>query len=349
MFKIHNWCMRHQKLTILFGFIIIFFGILINYHWNESHDTILSAISHLLIIFGEAVVVMFFLHIWVEAKNHHDHMLESSRIIDNLQSQTLRLITDQTTRSQELFNETLLSIQKQAGLTTDQIKTDLFEALLKDKMPAEMVRQMLDSTLFKPTFLRRNLDITYSFDHIENNYLVLKVDIHFDIEYSIGNEKQIDYEMPFSLSDSPIATYKLKEASYRRYINSELDTKIIRFTEDSTDFLKKEFGPKKEKDEFTLNQKITLSRNERIKVYQTIEVKYNLSYPAVLDSYYVNHHTLSTTIRIDLPKEYEFVLYPSFPEKDLPTPIYIAGKPVYENIKLLIPGQGWGYSILRKD
>lgn len=349
MQRVQNWCMRNKAWTVVIALAIISAGLYVDIALNKEHNSIMSAGSHALIIFGEAVVVMFFLHVWVEAKNHEEHLASSKIIIDDLKDKTLEVMTDQTVRFQQLFAETLEGIQSQVALTTDQIKIDLFEALLKDKMPAKMVRLMMDSKLFKPTFLRDTLDISYTFDRVEDRFFVMNIDIEFDIEYVVGHEQEITYEMPFSLSDSPVATYNLKEAGYRRFVNGQMDSSLTKYTNSQNDFLKKEFGPNNEKDYYTLNNRIRLKKNEKIRVYQTIEVKYNLENEAVLDDYFVNHHTMNTTIKITLPSDYQFVLYPSFPEEDLPTPMIIAGATVYENIKLLIPGQGWGFAILKKN
>ncbi len=334
MNKIHSWCMDHKKSMILIGLAIIFIGLLIDYQWNPSHDTLISAVSHLFIIFGEAIIVMFLLHLIIEEKHHHQNREESRLIVEDLKEKSLALITEQA----EAFK----------GLT-DQIKGDLFEAILKDKMPHDMVKQMLDSNFFKPTYLRRNLKVKYTYDKIEGNILYIIQTIEFDIEYAVGNEPSIYYEMPFSLSDSPLAKYQLKEAGYREYGGNQLKPEIHKFYDREEDFIKKEFGPNQDKDYFSLVKKVSLNKKEKIHVHQIIEAKFTLQKSGIVDNYFVNHHTLKADIEIEFPENYEFNIYPTFPEQDLPTPTVTGRKKAYENIKFLIPGQGWGYSILKKD
>jgi hypothetical protein len=92
-----------------------------------------------------------------------------------------------------------------------------------------------------------------------------------------------------------------------------------------------------------------MKKSERIHVYQIIEISFPLQGRGVVDNYFVNHHTLGADIEIVFPKEYVFEIYPTFDLGELPSPITMGSRKLYENIKFLLPGQGWGYSILRKD
>jgi hypothetical protein len=92
-----------------------------------------------------------------------------------------------------------------------------------------------------------------------------------------------------------------------------------------------------------------MKKSERIHVYQIIEISFPLQGRGVVDNYFVNHHTLGADIEIVFPNEYEFEIYPTFDLGEMPEPMTMGSRKVYENIKFLLPGQGWGYSILRKN
>jgi hypothetical protein len=274
----------------------------------------IDAASHLCIILGEAIIVMFFLHVIIEQQHHGDHMQKVEQSIQSL---------------------------------IHNIQRDLFAAIMKDKMPHDLIRLMLEGSFFKPTFLRRKLKVYYNFLDETDNKLRMTQRIEFDMDYVLGEEAVINYPMGFSMSDSPLATYTFKEGGFRRYKEDDTMNNLKRYTKD--DFEIRERGTKKEKDFYALKNEITMKKSERIHVYQIIEISFPLQGRGVVDNYFVNHHTLGADIEIVFPNEYEFEIYPTFDLGEMPEPMTMGSRKVYENIKFLLPGQGWGYSILRKN
>lgn len=299
---------------ILIGMMIIVVGLVIDNQFGDLHQMYIDAISHLCIILGEAIMVMFFLHIIIEQQNHGDHMKKVEESIQSL---------------------------------IHNIQRDLFAAIMKDKMPHDLIRLMLEGSFFKPTFLRRNLKVYYDFLDENENKLRMTQRIEFDMEYVLGEETIINYPMGFSMSDSPLAEYAFKEAGCRRYKNDNTMNDLKVFNKD--DFEVKERGTKKEKDFYCLKNEIPMKKSEKIHVYQIIEISFPLQGKGVVDNYFVNHHTLGADIEIVFPNQYEFEIYPTFDLGEMPSPITMGNRKIYENIKFLLPGQGWGYSILRKD
>lgn len=324
---------------IVIGGLIILLGLIVDYHFNKDHDAFVSAISHLFIILGEAIIVMFFLHVVIEEKNHSEYRA----IIDELKEKSIRVIEEQTSKVGIKFNELFEGVNAQVQETTERVRGNLFEAILKDRMPHDMVQVMLASNFFSPTFLRRNLVVKYVYHSCDENTLKMKHYIDFEIENVLGKDPTSSYEMPLSLSDSPLAKYKLLEVGYKRVNTGETTT----FTEN--DFNRSTFAELDDKDLYSLKKSIEISKKEKVKIYQIIEATFPLQKAGVVDNYFVNQHTLDTTITIEFPEEYEFIIYPTFPEKNLPAPELRLGYKCYPNIAFLVPGQGWGYSILRKN
>lgn len=338
MEKVHNWCMRNKGWTISIGLFMIFFGLIIDQQYGGLHLAYISAIFHLLVILGEAIVVMFFLHVIVEEQNYQEHVQQTGKVLSEIQNGIVSVVEQQASFTETQFRELI-----------QNIKDDLFAAILRDKMPADMVRQILDSDFFRPTFLRRNLKVQYLFRENKSTELVVEQKIEFDMQYVIGQGLSINYEMPFSLSDSPLASYRFLEAGVRRYIDNSSANMGPPETFTENDFDKKEFGNNNEKDYFALKKPIPVNKNETIHVYQHIVISFSQQSTGIVDNYFVNHHTLRADIEIEFPEEYEFTIYPTFPEESLPQPIKFGKRKVYENIRFMIPGHGWGYSILKKS
>lgn len=323
MNKLHKWCMNHKYFMIFLGTLLIFIGLMLDYLWGDAHIMALDALYHLFVILGEAIIVMFVLHIIIEEQNHHQHLAITNQILET-----------QTRETAHLFKQLL-----------EDMKEDLFAAFLKDKIPGDLIRVMVESEFFKPTFLRRNMRVDYTFRSLEGNFLHMDSKIEFDLEYVIGASNEMHYPMIFSLSDLPSAKYSFNGAGYRRYSSTGELGEVCNLS--LQHFTNREFGEDKEKDNFRLTSPIVMKKNEVIRVFQLLTVKFLLQDTGIVDNFYVNHHTFKTDILVSFPKEYTFNIYPTFPDDDLPAPFALGTSIVYENIRFLVPGQGWGYSIIK--
>lgn len=339
--------MSHKLGMIIIGCLIILLGLIVHYGSGSSHSIYISVASHFFIILGEAILVMFFLHVVIEEKNHDNFVKSHKKSIAEFQEDSMELLTLQTTETKRAFGDLFKDVNTQVTTTIENIKDDLFIAILKDRMPHDMVKPILDSNFFKPTFLRRNLFVKYQYMECVGEILRVKQRIEFDMSYVVGTEDEIDYDMPFNLSDSPLAKYKFISAGIRTYWNNRLRNDLKTFAE--ADFEKIELGDNKEKDYFRLKAPLKIKKNETIHVYQEIMDIFTLQESGIVDNYFVNNHTIIATIEVtDFPPDFEFNIYPTFPEENLPKPIIMGNRKTYENINFLIPGQGFGYSILRK-
>ena len=89
---------------------------------------------------------------------------------------------------------------------------------------------------------------------------------------------------------------------------------------------------------------IQITKNEIITVEQIFHSKYSLE-NGMYDSYHVTNHTIGVSVIFDLPKEFEVEIYPTFPEKYLPLRRYNGSQIIFDPIKFMVPGQGFGFSI----
>jgi hypothetical protein len=318
---IRDWAMDNQYYCVTIGVLLILLGIIFSYVYEEHKIVYWMVLSHLLVILGEAVVVMFFLHIVVEEQNNeYSH----------------KKLDEQTLIAGQKMSELISGFKKEANSTIDNIKENLFEAILMDKMPHQIVKVVLDSKFFNAEILRRNLKMTFKYLSHSDDTLVITQKNEFEIEYISGADLLYNYEMGFGLTETPIVKYKLINAGYKK--RSE---KSIQFGEG--DIIPSKRG-------FSLAQPIPIEKNERIKFHQLVEATYKMGEDGVVDNYFTRLHTINMSIDIiDFPDEYVFTPYPTFPSKGFENPDNDGTKISYEKIEFLVPGQGFLYSFSKKN
>ncbi|WP_345952987.1 hypothetical protein [Mucilaginibacter sp. PAMB04168] len=354
--KISQWCVEHPILSILAGLLCILAGLYINelysVHTTEAGLKWLTNVHwsavfyHFLVILGEAIVVMFFLHVFIEKVNSHAHHEQSREAIRHMESLSAAILTDKKNEIEKVFGDLIQTFTTEGRQTVEALKVNLFAAILEDKMPAEVVKVILENDFFNTHILRRNLKVEYVLKEIKEKSLIIEQRISFDMQYISGKEEFIEYLMPFSLSDTPLASYTFIEASFKT-LSASNDSEYVKLNQ-TDNFQVREYGKNREKDSFELSKPIMIAKNETITVEQVMHAEYLLDDKGMFDSYHVNNHTVDVTVVFDLPPEFDVALYPTFPEKFLPPVRTLHNRRSYDRIKFLVPGQGFGFSIKKQ-
>jgi hypothetical protein len=199
--SLSEWCIKHNKETVWIGLIAIFFGVVIGCVTELFHHDIfpiwrllLTVLWHALIIFGEALAVVFFLHYFVE-KQTHEH--------------NERVLTDR-------FDGLINTFENNSNEKIKQIQHNLFKAILQGAniMPVEII-DCLKKANYNTKLFRHNLDINYSFDRIDGDKFIIKQEISFHLKNNDENHENIEkFKMMLRLSSSPFVSYELMEASF---------------------------------------------------------------------------------------------------------------------------------------
>lgn len=328
---IQRWCISHTGISMCFGFLLIGIGVYISEY--EAVHLVTTVLSHFTIIAGEAIVVMFFLHLFVERLNSQGH----ENVIKNL-------VKSLSTKMQTEVNSLMADFRNEAEITTTKLKDNFFAAILQDKMPHKFVEQVLKNDFFNTSILRENLSVKYDIQE-EGSDLVIFNELEFTMTYVSGKERTLAYDMAFSLSDTPELSYRLDKVNYQR-----VGTDDPIYLEEATHFKKDELGDSKEKDQYSLKEPILLNKEESLRVQQRFIARYNNFRGLLQDIYYVNQHTVDITVSFKVTQGFSVNVYPTFPEKLLPKVKrnVWSGEDVYSNIPFLVPGQGYMYTIKKE-
>ncbi|MGQ7854412.1 hypothetical protein ACUN24_09195 [Pedobacter sp. WC2501] len=338
-----KWCVERPLLGVLLSLALIMLGLYIHDQPTdgESSTGLLMRVHwstvfyHFFVILGEAIFVMLVLHVFIEKANADAHMEHSQVAVKNME-----------VLSAAHIKELMKTFKDEGNKTIETLKHNLFAAILEDKMPAEVVQVVLENEFFNTNVLRRNLKIEFLFQSEKEKEIIITQRITFDMQYISGKDDTIEYFMPLSLSDTPVAEYAFVEANYKS-LSGPPEGEYIKLTKDEN-FRVREYGKNNEKDTFELIEPIVLAKGETVNVEQVIEATYNLDDKGMFDSYYVNNHTIDIIVAFDLPKDYEVGIYPTFPEKLLPPVRTSANRRTYDKIRFLVPGQGFGFSIKKQ-
>lgn len=323
--KLSQWCVLNPRITVCIGILIVLFGVIIEDLFAIppvgtiilNHNHYATVIYHFLVILGEAIIVMFILHMYIEKSNSHAHAQSNKEALD-----------------------------KMIAMNEEAFSQGLFSAVLKDKIPAEVVQAVLQSEFFNTNLLRKKLLVSYIYKGREQNTIIIEQRIGFDMVYISGTAENLEYPMRFALSDTPLAKYKFIEAGYKN-ISPVSNHPLIKLNKnDNFDVVEK--GKDKEKDVFQLKEPIQMTKNQPIHVEQVLEARYDIDEKGMVDSYHVNQHTLDVSILFDLPSDLEVNIYPTFPEKFMPAPEDYGTRIEYNNISFLVPGQGFSFSIKKQ-
>ncbi|TFF34204.1 hypothetical protein [Mucilaginibacter psychrotolerans] len=328
--RLQTWSVKNPKSCTLIGLFIMALGLLCDHFSKDTHSTVWFLISHLFVIFGEVITVTFFLHTFID-QQQHEHF---KQLLENVSQESKKELAQEAKFLGEEFNKLIGQLREQAEITITEINGNLFEAILKGRMPHQIVDAVIESNFFKTDLFRRDLKLSFDVVSIKDNELTLLQRTEFEIEYIYGETMEFEYNMPISISNTPLGMYELKEIGFKKNAGDRWKTRKIGE------------GIVLNGEDFLLERPITLQKNQKVLVFQDLIAKYKIG-NGIVDNYFANHHTVNTIIEVNnLPYEYEFKLYPTFPSNnDMSEPDRTGTKISYNAIKFLVPGQGFGFSI----
>src|ERR1700761_5387502 len=127
--RIQLWCTRNPWPTVLIGAVFVGIGLLIDISFDlyfaekyPGYNLMVTILSHLFIILGEATMVTFFLHLFVEHKVQTDHL----NYMNSLLQQEMGQI-------QKNVDNIMNNFRNEIDKNVSAIKKSLLEALLEEK------------------------------------------------------------------------------------------------------------------------------------------------------------------------------------------------------------------------
>lgn len=320
-----HWVLKFSKTWIVLSLMLIMAGLFLNHIYEMSKEIYYLFGCHFLIILGEAIFVMFTLHILVEKRNH---------------DYSYALLQEQSQNFNEEFNSLITGFKQETKEMFEDLRVKgIFAAILREKLPHQIVEKMLKSDFLNAAILRENLKLTFDYLRTEGDNIIFNQRMDFDIRYISGFKSYYEYDLYLKLSKTPVADYKFEEAGYRA--NDDWDK--LTYKEDQSGEIKKD-----ENGAYIMAPNVLIAKNEKARFYQILEATYNIGGEGTVDNYFSNLHTINMSIEINnFPKEYSFIVYPTFPRENF-KPKTTGTKISYELIEFLVPGQGFSFSISKK-
>ncbi|KIA94919.1 hypothetical protein OC25_08270 [Pedobacter kyungheensis] len=320
-----HWILKFTKTWIVLALGLIMGGLFLNHIYEMSHQIYYLFGCHFLIILGEAIFVMFTLHLLVEKRNH---------------DYSYFLLQEQSKNFNGEFNSLIKEFKQETKETLEDLKVNgIFTAILREKLPHQIVEKMISSKFLNAAILRERLKLTFDFLRIEGDNIIFNQRMDFDLRYISGSKSHYEYDLYLKLSKTPVAEYKFKEAGH----GSNNDWNKLFYKGDGSGGIKKESG-----DVYKMATPALIAKNEKISFYQILEASYNIAGEGTIDNYFSNLHTIDMAIEINnFPEAYSFMVYPTFPRTNF-NPRTSGTKISYDLIEFLVPGQGFSFSISKK-
>ncbi len=117
--------------------------------------------------------------------------------------------------------------------------------------------------------------LTFNIKEVIGDKLRLVQRTEFDVEYVFGTKSEYHYEMPISLSNTPVSEYRLKEVGYRSYVVGNTDWNKFKIGQ----------GITQSEEDFILESLIKIPKNEKIKVFQEVDVICTIGQFGTFDNY----------------------------------------------------------------
>lgn len=331
--SLSEWCIKNSKTTIWIGVGAIFAGVIIGCVTELFHHeilpvwrVILTILWHALVIFGEALAVVFFLHYFVEKQTHEHNQ---------------KVMTDR-------FDGLITTFENNSNEKIKQIQHNLFKAILQGAniMPVEII-DFIKKANYNTKLIRSDLELVYFFDKTDGDKIIIKQEMTFRLKNNSENDSEAEkFAMPLRLNDSPFVSYDFMEASYTPIdADGEPRGKKNKFTKSNF----KDKDNASETSDITLGEYIEIKSGEQIEVYQYIKTIFNFGVNETVSDYY---HSMMYTTKITIkamhfPPEYDFELIPTGPNKNIK--FDTAGDNKIFELPFFLPGQGFYYTIQKKS
>jgi hypothetical protein len=330
MLKILN---QYKKIYLIFGLVFFIGGIVVEVLNKNTHDVWMIALSHFLLIFGEALVVFFLINVVLEHET-------KQRFLDETKS----VITEQERKILTSFDETASALVKRANNMFNDLNSDIFRVILQERTSKEIAKEINQDDFFKSNFLKMKTNMHYKFS-VDPTFADKVFLSHEDV-FIVKNiaKEQSAYLMTLSLTSSLTKKYSFETAGYTYETNGQhyTDLSITDFTDEPIPNLKTgKF--------YKLNNGLSIKPEEELKVYRSIKADFvDNNVDGIEDFFFTTQYMLPFTLTVSIPPGYEFNLYPTFPSNKLVGPYPSRGNILYD-IPFLFPGQGFSFALSKKQ
>ena len=141
--SLYSFFSKYKKSFFFIGGIFFLTGVLIDVFFNSNHNLWLTALSHFLLIFGEAMIVFFLVNIVLEEETKRKFLDETKALIQEQEKQL--------TASFDTVSEALL--ERTNKLFTNIIN-DIFRVILQERTSPEIANEINQNDFFKFNFLK---------------------------------------------------------------------------------------------------------------------------------------------------------------------------------------------------
>ena len=302
----HNEPMKGIKcgLGLIIGGIICL--VIMELYHHQMHWTvwvIITIVGHAFLIFGEIITAIYFLHHKIEKRNldHNTLILKEST-------------AQATLYMYGVVDKMMVNVQAKADILTENIKKDLFKALLLEKniMPYDIIDYIEDAG-YITKLIRKDFTERYAFvgEDEENHCITFEVEMEFYLHNvsEIGDEP-MEYDMQLEFTNTPQVTYHFRDARFAYdTITHPRNLKIGDFKRlrgDDYPETSPNSGIRRLKDS------IKLYPGERVKINQKFNTCFHTENNTLIsDVYYSHFYTIGVHVIIeDLPTDkYSFKVY----------------------------------------
>jgi len=335
--RYQEWTVKNPKFSIVIGVTLLSFGLILEEtDWKEYIAVFM--IGHLLIILGEVVAVTFFLHLFVDDQTR----LKNQKIIDKLGADYKQTLKDEATVFRVKFDKLTTDLRKFTDRTVNEINRNLFEALLKQQMPYQLVTAIMSSDFFHTELIRRDYKLTFDIKTLKEDTVISTQRTTFELEYIFGKESYYQYNIPVTLTDTNLSKYILNSVGYQLHTSMGKQERVVCNLDNNL--------LKKNAENYSLTTPILIEKGGKVLVQQESTAMFTIcAGGGVVDYYFAKHPTINMIIEInDLPNSLEFKPFPTFKSDDFKNPITFGTVITHEHQGLVVQGQGFGFSLSKK-
>ena len=321
---------KYKKVFLITGLLFFVVGILIDVFAPEPHSIWLVALSHFLLIFGEALSVFFMINVVLENETREKFMNDTKELISDQQAQILRSFDE---ISRELLAKT-------GNLFTD-INRDIFRVILQERTSPEIAVEINQDDFFKSSFLRTKTDMKFWFS--VNTGRQNQIDLRQEDDFAIKNisKEEVLYHMRLFLTATSSKTYDLVEAGFstdgqgKNFCNLSKENFHIETIEGL-----------KAGTMCRLKEPVITKPQDTLRIYRTLQTCFVENTDGIDDFWFTTQYVMPFTFKVEIPAGYEFSLFPTFPQERLKGPYKIRNEICYD-IPFLFPGQAFSYTLVK--
>lgn len=319
-----------------------------------------------MLIFGEALVVFFFINVILERETRNAFVKElthalkeqeekilvslksatevvskqEEKLVSSLSGLTL-LIEDQEAKLKIALEKASDALVSQTQDLTTTINNDFFKLILSERTSPEIANEMNEIDFFKPGFLFQKYKLKLKFSVLIDGRIELIQEDAFHVKNF--SKVKLEYVMRFSTTETETKLYEFVEAGIsENLIKPSFEPLSI------DDFIETPIEDLKSGSLFELKPAIrqTVEPNGSLAAYMTLKTTFTPNNGGIDDYAFTNLYMMPSTIEVTVPNGYDFRLFPTFPNEELKKRSKRAYTTIYE-LPFLTPGQGYNFSLIK--